>query len=245
MRNKNSRHAPLASIGSESRLLKAWLDCEDRALRVVRRIGLHAACAWLVVLAGAAWLSLGDPVNSAAAQAAAPDSALAAVAEGSDADFDWMLRSIDTVPPSADALTARWADAEQRLIAAANNASLDRWPRQRAISLLSLFLTDVSRSALEALASSDEVDVRRLAVYTLGRGFGQPGDAGLVTIIQDAVENGPPRVRDHAIRSLRWVDHSAALELLDVLRSTHAESSVRALAERTATKRAARLVTTR
>lgn len=159
--------------------------------------------------------------------------------------FQMLLESIDEVPPSREALEARWPDAKQRLLAVAMDDTRQGWSRLRALSFLSFFPDADTRAALEALATHPTAEVRRLAVYTAGRAFGQPGDAALVRLIEAAATDPVADVRDHAIRALRWVNHSAALMALERIRAEHPLDSVRELADRTLARRARRIAAPR
>lgn len=147
-----------------------------------------------------------------------------AVAQSSS-EFDTVLLSIDTVP-SAEELEARWPDALERMVAAANDPALDGYARDRAITLLSVFDEPQARQALEALCQDDDAEVRRLAVYTLGRGFGVGADARLVADVAALTDDTDEAVREYAVRALRWIDHPNARAVLEGIASGNADLSV-------------------
>lgn len=191
--------------------------------------------AWALALAGGVGLMV-------AASAGADDHTSAAQA---DADgFEMLLRSIDELPPSRGALEARWPDAKARLLAAAQDDSRDSWTRLRAMSFLSFFVDADVRVALLDLADHRAVEVRRLALYTVGRAFGRTGDAALVQRLEAAMKDPSDEVAAHAVRALRWVDHGEALFALERIRASGRSAELRQLADVTITKRARRLAAT-
>lgn len=155
--------------------------------------------------------------------------------------FDAMLRQIDVVPPDRAALETAFPDAWQRLDAAARDGGRDTWTRLRAVSMLSFFPEARTRATLEALSADADNEIRRQAIYTLGRGFGGMADAALVRFIEARAADRDGAVAEHAVRSLRWVDHPEAALALERL-STKGPGSLRTLAKTTLDKRATRLV---
>lgn len=155
--------------------------------------------------------------------------------------FDAMLRQIDVVPPDRAALEAAFPDAWQRLDAAARDGGRDTWSRLRAVSLLSFFPEPRTRATLEALSADADKEVRRQAIYTLGRGFGPTADLALVRFIEAHAADRDAAVAEHAVRSLRWVDHPEAALALTRL-ADKGPATLRALAKTTLDKRAARLL---
>ena len=140
-----------------------------------------------------------------------------------DKQFEQMLIAIDTVP-SRDTLDLRWPDASLRLCAASVETNRNSWSRQRAISLLSLYPTKDVRDHLVILTSAPDPNIRKTAVYTLGRTFGASGDAKLVKHITSvALSDISPAVQDRAVRTLRWISHPNALTALKAIASTRPE----------------------
>ncbi len=154
--------------------------------------------------------------------------------------FELMLRSIDVVPPDRASLEKTFPEAWVKLDAAAREEGRDTWTRIRAISLLSYFPEARTRTTLEAVSRSKDPEIRRQAVYTLGRSFGATADAALVTFITSFAADPVPAVREHAIRSLRWVDASEAEVALRDLTKQGAPD-LRKLAQTTLDKRLERM----
>ncbi len=167
-------------------------------------------------------------------------SATAAPAAPRDADarFEALLKAIDVLPTRAQ-LDAGFPDARARLLAAAAQDGRDAWTRSRAIGFLGLYPEAPVRAALEGLSAHADPEVRRQAVYTLARAFGDPGDPALVARVLGLTDDTRPAVRDHAIRALRWVRHAAADQALERLSREHADPAARALAASTRQRRAA------
>lgn len=130
-------------------------------------------------------------------------------------DFDRVvLGAIDTVPTRAQ-LDATFPDARERLEAAALDEARGTYARQRAITLLSLYPDARTRAFLEALLADGKPEARKIAVYTLGRGFGIAADARLVETITNVIAREQDAVvREWAVRSLRWVAHKDARRAL-------------------------------
>lgn len=151
--------------------------------------------------------------------------------------FTEVLAAIDTVP-TREALDAAYPDAVQRLMDASRDASLGIYARHRAITLLSLYPTQETRAFLETLSvEARDPEIRKMAVYTVGRAFGTPGDAALVAFVERATQDETPTVREWAVRSLRWIAHPAAESLLlKLARVDH--PMLQAIAKRALRKRA-------
>jgi HEAT repeat protein len=160
----------------------------------------------------------------------------AAVASAAEPTMDAVLDSIDVVPTAAQ-LESVWPDARDRLIAVANDTNDTQWHRVRAASMLIQFPSEQSKAALFALASDEDVEVRRAAVHTAARTFGADGGPELVSLVQGMLEDPDADVRKHAVRSLRWVDDPAAETSLRSITS----DELRAIALHTLDRRAVRL----
>lgn len=158
--------------------------------------------------------------------------------------FEAMLSTIDVVPPDRESLLATFPEAWERLDAAARDDARDDWTRLRAISMLSYFPEARTRMTLEAVARAKSPEIRRQAVYTLGRSFGETADATLVRFVASFARDPEPAVREHAIRSLRWVDAREAEVALGELGRTGSPSD-RKLAAATLDKRKQRLASPR
>ena len=87
-----------------------------------------------------------------------------------DRAFNDFLRAIDVLW-NRPQLEARWPDAMDRLIQAAEDTTADTFVRRRALSILGQFHEDPSRDALLGLTADEKERVRALAFYTLGRHF--------------------------------------------------------------------------
>ncbi len=157
-----------------------------------------------------------------------------------DARFEELLRAIDVVPPDRGALEAIFPDAWARLDRAARQDERDTWSRIRAVSLLSYFPEARTRATLEALAGVADKEVRRQAIYTLGRGFGAVADRALVRFIEARTGDAEPEVAAHAVRSLRFVDHPEAKLALERI-ADKGPAGLRTLARTTIDKRELRL----
>lgn len=132
----------------------------------------------------------------------------------SSPDFDRVvLGAIDTVPSRA-ALDAAYPDARDRLEAAARDKKRSMYARHRAITLLSLYPDTRTRAFLEEQLTDEDPEIRRMAVYTLGRGFGLTPDGALVSTIAHVIETDPGVVAQWAVRSLRWIAAEDAHALL-------------------------------
>lgn len=174
--------------------------------------------------------------------------------------FDSLLETIEVVPNNRQDFERAMPDVKQRLIAAASDVSRTTWQRVRAVSLLSYFPDVDTRSALERLSvapdrrlgdaqrkaqASADPEVRRLALYTLGRAYGAQANEQLVAFIEAQVAAEPElSVQEHAVRGLRWVDHPAAKAALTRL-SERGPAALRELARATAQRRDARLASPR
>jgi HEAT repeat protein len=109
------------------------------------------------------------------------------------------------------------------------------------VSLLSYFSAeDATRKTLEAVAASGDDEVRRQAIYTLGRGFGARADEALVRFIEACTGDAKLAVAEHAVRALRWVDHPEAERALERLAKS-GPSHLKTLARTTIDKRVQRM----
>lgn len=172
--------------------------------------------------------------------------------------FELLLQTIDVVPESREAFEAAFPGARERLDAAARDTRRTTWQRVRALTMLSYFPDAATRQTLELLSTppsdklsqaeraralSADVEVRRQALYTLGRAFGPTADAALVRFIESRISTDPSHeVREHGLRSLRWVDDGEARAALSRL-ATHKELGK--LAAETQKKRDVRLASPR
>lgn len=148
------------------------------------------------------------------------------------ARLESVLRAIEATP-SREQLEAGIPHAAQLLIEAANDTDRDLFTRLRATSLLINFETPESRDALTALTQNTEHELRRMAYYILGRTFGtspQHLNSNLIATLERGTRDAHPEVRAHTIRSLRWVKHPGADQLLQNVAQTHSDSELRELA---------------
>lgn len=123
------------------------------------------------------------------------------------------LHGIDTVP-TADELLAIDPEVVDRLYEAARDDELDGYARARAISLLSQLPTPRSLALLTDLALVGPDELRSVAIYTAGRAFGQKDPDAALSLVQAFVDAGSVRVRQYAIRALRWIDRPEATRAL-------------------------------
>ncbi len=173
--------------------------------------------------------------SQAAGTPAAPVTAESAEAEN-DRRFEQLLRLIDS-PIDRRTLDETIVDAKSRLLAAAASPAREEYARLRAISLLGQFPEADVRAAFETLRNDPVESVRGEALLWLGRTFGQPGDATLVSMLAAGANDTSELVRDRAVRALRWVAFPSAGTTLDTIAKTHADESIRQLARVTAGKR--------
>lgn len=173
--------------------------------------------------------------------------ALAALLSGSAAasadelpeTFETMLAAIDVVP-SRDQLDAAWPDAQSMLIEAALDDAREGYTRQRAITLLSAYPDATTRAALQTLTTHADAEVRRIAGYTLVRGWGAEADADLLATAARLTEDADADVRAYAVRALRWVDAAPAADLLVQLSSDLSDPDRADLARSVLARRAER-----
>ena len=89
------------------------------------------------------------------------------------------------------------------------------------------------RARLIALVASDRTEVAAAAAAALG----QPGDAGMVPILDSALAHPSSRVRNAAIRGLGATRTSEAVQALQKAGKTHPDPATRRLAQAEAQKR--------
>lgn len=117
------------------------------------------------------------------------------------------------------------------LLAIAENPNESSWRRVRALGYLTAFrdaetealfkrlatapLSSLSLEAQEASPSSDP-EVRRQALYSLGRSFATPERADLPAFIESRILNDPNQdVQKYGLLSLRWVEHPSVEKVLE------------------------------
>lgn len=151
--------------------------------------------------------------------------------------FDDVLRAIDVVPERAS-LEQAFPDVRDRLEAAARDGSRSTYERHRAVTLLLQYPDARTRAYLAALSkdSTQPAEVRKMAVYTYGRTFGDSSVPDVVRFVASFL-NDEPVVAQWAVRALRWVEHPEAAEILNRVAKTRPELEVvarRALRKRPA-----------
>ncbi len=163
---------------------------------------------------------------------------LALPAGADESALDRMLGNIEAVPTRVQMDRALDnPSAQLRQAAADSNRSV--YQRQRAITLLSAYPDASTRAFLEATAADTSLDVelRKLAMYTLGRAFGgNPTDAKLAATVGTYVADGDPKMAAWAVRTLRWISHpdaGAILEKVAAGSDANARLARRALSKRT------------
>lgn len=128
------------------------------------------------------------------------------------ADFDALLGAYDVMPtqPELDAIP----EVRDQLERAARDSTRTLYFKHRAITLMSFYPDTRTRAFLEALLHDSDPQIRRMAVYVLGRVFGSGADGVFVARIAALIEQDPGVVAEWAVRSLRWVHHEDALRVL-------------------------------
>ena len=135
---------------------------------------------------------------------------------GADARFEAMLKGIESAPDRA-ALDASFEDARARLLKVALDEGRDTWSRLRAITMAGLYPDKGVRAVLTDLSRHKAPDIRRRALYVVGRAFGKKADLALVKLLTAAVRDPVPDVHPMAVRGLGWIDHPAAEKALEGL----------------------------
>lgn len=125
-----------------------------------------------------------------------------------------VLNNYEVVPERAE-LEAFIPDAQTRLIEAAKDEAGILWTRQRAISLLSLYPDARSMQVVMELTKSEHDEVRRMAYYTLGRGFGTVDTRRAVEMLEQGLKDSNPKVREFAVRGLRYIATDNAQRILE------------------------------
>jgi hypothetical protein len=143
--------------------------------------------------------------------------------------------------PTRDQLVAAAADAHpaDRLHALALDEAETDWVRQRALSLLSHFPEGATAERLAALTTVGPPAQRALAVYTRARAFGAIDPGLALDGLRPHLGAADARVRDRALRALRWVDHEEAEAALRALAQTAPSAADRRLARHVLARRSA------
>ena len=127
--------------------------------------------------------------------------------------FDLLLKSIDTIPTRAE-LDQNYVDAQGLLIAGMNDANRTEYERQRALTLLSFYPNGQTRQALTLVFKNDPNDqLRKYALYTLARSFGETADRSLVELVGQGLQDESDDVRKFARLSVKYLKHPAAAQL--------------------------------
>lgn len=122
-----------------------------------------------------------------------------------------LLLGIDSVPTAAQ-LRAAVPDAEAQLSAAARDKALGAYPRQRAVSLLTVLGGEQALAAIIDLTATGDEVVRAAAAYSLGRGFGASAPDAALATLRLALDEPAAHVRQAAARALRWVDRPSEVQ---------------------------------
>lgn len=155
------------------------------------------------------------------------------------APLDGILRAMDVVP-TAEQMSAVLPEPVSMLRDAALDTSRSTYERTRAVTLLSVYPGAESRLALNELLNAADEDVRRLALWTLARTFGDTQDPVLAAQIATFFADPSEAIREEAVRAMRWVDHADAAQYLIELRPTASADLVRII-DHTLERRADRL----
>lgn len=158
--------------------------------------------------------------------------------------IDPLLAAIDVVPTSRAELERQVPDAQRELTLVAEDGARGTWTRLRAIAFLSFYPDAATRGTLAGLMRATAPEIRRAAVYTLGRAFGPLALAevgrGVADLVADVAErDADASVREHATRALRWIDEPAAAARLE--RIVKVRPELADLAKVTAERRGKRL----
>jgi len=127
-----------------------------------------------------------------------------------------VLTNYEVVPDRAS-LDEFIPNAQSEFIEAAKNPAGVIWTRQRAISLLSLYPDARSMQALSELTGDDNPEIRRMAYYTLGRGFGSVDADRAVSLLEKGLKDSNQKVREFSVRGLRYVASDRAQRLLEAV----------------------------
>lgn len=134
-----------------------------------------------------------------------------------DRAFHEFLRAMDVLM-DRQRLEARWPDAMDRLIYAAEDTSAHLYTRRRALSILGQFHEDQSRDALLGLTADSDERVRSLAYYTLGRHFLDRDTDRVIAHLEAGLRSEPLAVQADIVRALGWTsDHRARALLQDLV----------------------------
>ena len=139
---------------------------------------------------------------------------VSAAGPGPDPRFEAMLRAIELAPDRAT-LDAAFKDARERLLYVARDDARDTWSRLRAITMVGLYPDADVRAALTGLARHKDPEIRRRALYVVGRAFGPKGDEALVKLLVEALRDPVQDVRPMALRGLGWIEHRAATKVIE------------------------------
>lgn len=138
-----------------------------------------------------------------------------------------VLKAYDTVPNAAQLDKITGSRSVVSLDAVARDVDLNRYLRQRGISLLSLYVGDHAARLLADLAETvDAPELRWTAVYTYIRGWAASDVKGALSRAKKAIQDPEPLVREAAVRGLRWVSGPAPVQLVDALAKTEKDTRV-------------------
>jgi hypothetical protein len=143
-----------------------------------------------------------------------------------------LLNGIDVVPNAAD-LTRAAPDPQAALFAVALDASLNLYPRRRAVSLLSAFPDATSEAYLTLVATAvSNARVRYMAVYTYVRGWAERSPRRVTDYAETVLASPLALDREAAVRGLRWVAGPRALALLKDAERVETDRTTRAAIRR-------------
>jgi hypothetical protein len=118
-----------------------------------------------------------------------------------------LLHAYDQLPTAEALRSAAGAlPVEEALFQVAADAELPVYPRQRATTLMSAFINEVTRAHLLTLAATAELqDVRWSAIYTFVRAVAPSDRAAALTFAGTLLKSPHALDREAVIRSLRHV----------------------------------------
>ena len=126
-------------------------------------------------------------------------------------------------PPSVEALSALGEGVSEELLQIAQDNSLSRTRRGRAVHALGYFPSDAGRSLLVTTLDADDNYMARKAVYALGNGW---GEAALVDLSR-ALAAEDARLREAAARAMGSIGSAPVRQALNERLAVETETTVR------------------
>lgn len=145
-----------------------------------------------------------------------------------------LLRAIDQTPPAeAVRQAAGKVQVEEALFQVSVDADLPLYPRQRAISLLSLFPGEASRAYLQNTAAQAQLqELRWAAIYTYVRSVGSYDAPAALAFCSAWLQSPRPLDREAVIRAIRHLKGPEADGLVAHQAATETDATVLAAIRR-------------